>query len=231
MVKKAGTAAPIRRRPTPKTNGRSRVGEHSTGGPAGAQHNHRSDAVDARATRDRELVDRAVALAKRGDHEGIRFIYSTYSGDVFRFVRSIVGDEHEAEDVTQTVFLKLMRVISKYERGTVPFTAWLMRVARNAAIDHLRERRPVPVEEIRGQSTPDAIDDNLERLMELRDAMAGLQDEQREVVLLRHVQGLAPGEIASRLGKSEGAVHGLHHRGRRAVQARLRERGMAPVTR
>jgi RNA polymerase sigma-70 factor (ECF subfamily) len=155
------------------------VGEHPTGGPAGAQHKHRSDAVDARATRDRELVDGAVALAKRGDHEGIRFIYSTYSGDVFRFVRSIVGDEHEAEDVTQTVFLKLMRVISKYERGTVPFTAWLMRVARNAAIDHLRERRPVPVEEIRGQSTPDAIDDNLERLMELRDAMAGLQDEQR----------------------------------------------------
>ena len=189
------------------------MGEHPTGGPAGAQHNHRSDAVGARSTRDRDLVDRAVALAKRGDHEGIRFIYSTYSGDVFRFVRSIVGDEHDAEDVTQTVFLKLMRV------------------ARNAAIDHLRERRPVPVEEIRGQSTPDAIDDNLDRLMELRDAVAGLQDEQREVVLLRHVQGLAPGEIASRLGKSEGAVHGLHHRGRRAVQARLRERGMAPVTR
>jgi RNA polymerase sigma-70 factor (ECF subfamily) len=176
-------------------------------------------------------VDRAVAQAKRGDHEGIRFIYSTYSNDVFRFVRSIIGDEHEAEDVTQTVFLKLMRVIAKYQRGTVPFTAWLMRVARNAAIDHLRERRPVPCEEIRGQSTHDDIDVNLERLIELRAAMAGLQDEQREVVLLRHVHGLAPGEIAERLGKSEGAVHGLHHRGRRAVQARLRERGLAPVTR
>jgi RNA polymerase sigma-70 factor (ECF subfamily) len=89
----------------------------------------------------------------------------------------------------------------------------------------------VPCEEIHGRSTADAIDDNLQRLTEFREAVAGLQGEQREVVLLRHVHGLAPGEIATRLGKSEGAVHGLHHRGRRAVQARLRERGMAPVTR
>jgi RNA polymerase sigma-70 factor, ECF subfamily len=207
------------------------VGEHRTRAQAGSKNHRRFDPAATRPDRDPELIDRAVAQAKRGDHEGIRFIYVTYSGDVFRFVRSIVGDEHEAEDVSQTVFLKLMRVISKYERGTVPFTAWLMRVARNAAIDHLRERRPVPCEEIHGQTTSDEIDDNLQRLTEFREAVAGLQDEQREVVLLRHVHGLAPGEIAHRLGKSEGAVHGLHHRGRRAVQARLRERGMAPVTR
>ncbi len=207
------------------------MGEHRTGAPAGDRRNGHGGARNPRSERDRDLVDRAVAQAKRGDHEGIRFIYSTYSNDVYRFVRSIIGDEHEAEDVTQTVFLKLMRVIAKYQRGTVPFTAWLMRVARNAAIDHLREKRPVPCEEIRGQSTQEDIDVNLDRLMEIRAAVAGLQDEQREVVLLRHVHGLAPGEIATRLGKSEGAVHGLHHRGRRAVQARLRERGLAPVTR
>jgi len=200
-------------------------------------HKRRSDAVGAAPPRarapdrDQALVDRAVARAKHGDREGIRFIYVTYSGDVFRFVRSIIGDEHEAQDVTQTVFLKLIKVISKYQRGTVPFTAWLMRVARNAAIDHLREKRPIPCEEIHGRGTAEAIDENLQRLIEFREAVAGLQDEQREVVLLRHVHGLAPGEIASRLGKSLGAVHGLHHRGRRAVQARLRERGMAPVTR
>lgn len=207
------------------------MGKHGTQARAGLKQSDSSEATRSRADRDQTLVDRAVAQAKQGDREGIRFIYATYSGDVFRFVRSIVGDEHEAEDVTQTVFLKLMRVIRKYERGAVPFTAWLMRVARNAAIDHLRERRPVPREEIHGRSTIDAIDDNMQRLIEFREAVASLQDEQRQVVLLRHVHGLAPGEIASRLGKSEGAIHGLHHRGRRAVQARLRERGMTPVTR
>ncbi len=205
------------------------MAEHGNRTPAG--ETDQLTRAGGRSERDRDLIDRAVAQAKRGDQEGIRFIYSTHSGDVFRFVRSIIGDEHEAEDVTQAVFLKLMRVITKYERGAVPFNAWLMRVARNAAIDHLRERRPVPCEEIRGRSTPEAIDDNLQRLIEFREAVAALQDEQREVVLLRHVHGLTPGEIATRLGKSEGAVHGLHHRGRRAVQLRLRERGMAPVTR
>lgn len=207
------------------------MGEHRTEAPAGPEHESHSTNGVPRSDPDRALVDRAVAQAKRGDREGIRFIYVSYCDDVFRFVRSIVGDQHEAEDITQTVFLKLMRVIGKYERGTVPFTAWLMRVARNAAIDHLRERRPVPCEEIHGRSTLEGIDENLQRRNELTEAVASLQHEQREVVVLRHVHGLAPAEIASRLGKSEGAVHGLHHRGRRAVQARLRERGMIPVTR
>jgi RNA polymerase sigma-70 factor (ECF subfamily) len=186
--------------------------------------------ADSDAERDRRLIDRAVEQAKAGDSEGIRFLYVRYSRDVYRFVRSIVGDEHDAEDVTQTVFLKLIGVIHRYRREAVPFAAWLIRVARNAAIDHLRERRPVPCEEIR-TSASDPSDGNGERLTDLKEAMAGIEKAQREVVVLRQVCGLAPGEIAIRLGKSEGAIHGLHHRGRRAVQARLSERGAVPVTR
>jgi RNA polymerase sigma-70 factor (ECF subfamily) len=157
-------------------------------------------------------------------------LYVRYSGDVYRYVRSIVVDEHDAEDVTQTVFVKLIRVIRNYRRDSVPFAAWLIRVARNAAIDHLRERRPIPCEEIRA-STPDPHEGNWERLSDIRESIRGIQLEQRQVVLLRQICGLAPGEIAARMGKSEGAIHGLHHRGRRAAQARLRERGAVPVTR
>ena len=184
-----------------------------------------------RSERDRDLIDRAVAQAKRGDQEGIRFIYSTYSEDVFRFVRSIIGDEHEAEDVTQAVFLKLMRVITKYERGSGPVQR-LVDAGRAQCGDRSSARASPG--SVRGNPRPvthEDIDVNLQRLMEFRGAVAALQDEQREVVLIRHVHGLTPGEIATRLGKSEGAVHGLHHRGRRAVQSRLRERGLAPVTR
>jgi RNA polymerase sigma-70 factor (ECF subfamily) len=187
-------------------------------------------AADSDPDRDRRQIDRAVEQAKAGDSEGVRFLYARFSSDVYRFVRSIVGDEHDAEDVTQTVFLKLISVIHKYRREAVPFAAWLIRVARNAAIDHLRERRPVPCAEIR-TSASDPFDGNGERLSDLKEAMAGVQRTQREVVVLRQVCGLAPGEIAVRLGKSEGAIHGLHHRGRRAVQARLTERGAVPVTR
>jgi RNA polymerase sigma-70 factor (ECF subfamily) len=55
--------------------------------------------------------------------------------------------------------------------------------------------------------------------------------EQREVLVLRHLVGLSPGEIAKRLGKTEGSIHGLHHRGRAALQGLLREMNSAPVVR
>ena len=65
-------------------------------------------------------------------------------------------DEHEAEDVTQHIFAKLLTALARYEPRVVPFSAWILRVAHNAAIDHVRARRPVPIEEVR---SPDAADD------------------------------------------------------------------------
>ena len=121
---------------------------------------------------ERLRVDRAVDRAREGDREGIRVLYGRYSADVYRFVRSIVGNDHDAEDVTQTVFMKLILVIHRYRREAVPFDAWLIRVARNAAIDHLRERRPIPCEEIR-TSAPDPFDGNGERLSDLKEAIGG----------------------------------------------------------
>jgi len=68
-----------------------------------------------------------------------------------------------------------------------------------------------------------------ERSSCLRDALWRLPEEQREVLVLRHLAGLSPSEIASRLGKTEGSIHGLHHRGRAALQHLLREMDAAPV--
>ena len=76
------------------------------------------------------------------------YLYSRYADDVRRFVQSIVRDHHEAEDITHDVFAKLIRAIQKYEEREVPFAAWIMRVARNAALDHVRSRRQIPVEEV-----------------------------------------------------------------------------------
>lgn len=175
------------------------------------------------------LVERAVARAKEGDREAIRFLYVSFARDVQRYVRSIVRDEHEAEDVTQQVFAKLMTAIGRYEPRGIPFSAWIMRVARNLALDGMRRARAIPCEEVRGAD--EACDDAVrERARSLSDALDTLPDEQRSVILLRHVVGLSPGEIAERLGKSEGSVHGLHHRGRRALQDELRRLDAAPAT-
>jgi RNA polymerase sigma-70 factor (ECF subfamily) len=177
---------------------------------------------------DREgLVAQAVARAKEGDRDALRYLYIEYRSSIQGYVRSIVRDDHEAEDITQHVFAKLMTAIGRYEQRSVPFSAWILRVARNVALDHLRERRPIPCEEVRGAS---ARSDEAahERTRTLKEALASLPEEQREVLVLRHVVGLSPGEIAERLGKSEGSIHGLHHRGRRAIRAELTSLGSAP---
>jgi RNA polymerase sigma-70 factor, ECF subfamily len=170
----------------------------------------------------------AVARAKEGDREAVRFLYVTYSHNVYGFVRSIVRDDHEAEDVTQHVFAKLMTAIGKYDEQGVPFVAWLLRLARNLAIDHLRANRLTPVEQVLDPDASSSLD--IEHREVVRKALAALPQDQREVVVLRHVMGYNPREIARRTGRTESSVHGLHHRGRRTLQRELRKLDAAPVT-
>ncbi len=176
------------------------------------------------------LVSQAVKRAQSGDREALGFLYTRYSESIYGYVRSIVHDHHEAEDVTQHVFAKLVHVIGSYQERNVPFFAWILRIARNAAVDHLRQRRPVPVEEVRGADQHGADPQGAERANDLRDALATLPPAQREVVILRHLAGLTPIEIAARTGKTAGSIHGLHHRGRRALSAELTMREAGPAT-
>jgi RNA polymerase sigma-70 factor (ECF subfamily) len=175
------------------------------------------------------VVARAVARAKEGDEEAVRFLYLRYVDNVYGYVRSIVRDEHEAEDITQHVFAKLMTVIVKYNQRGVPFFAWLLRLAHNAAIDHLRSRRATPSDEIFGVDAR-ADDASIDRAHCVHEALAALPEEQRAVVVLRHVVGLSPREIATRMGRTESSVHGLHHRGRRTLRLELASRDSAPST-
>lgn len=176
-------------------------------------------------------VSQAIRYAQAGDREALGFLYVRYADNVYGYVRSIVHDTHEAEDVTQQVFAKLIHVIGKYEERDVPFLAWILRVARNLAVDHLRRQRTIPVEEVRAASEPSSDPAGGQRMTDLREALSELPRDQCEVLVLRHFAGLSPIEIAKLTGRSEGSVHGLHHRGRRALKADLTGRGAAPTTR
>lgn len=192
------------------------------GGPVGPAGDGRPDAVDSR------LVQAAVRHAKEGDREALHFLYVRYAADLLRYVNSIVQDPHESEDIVQNVFAKLITAIRKYEQKDVPFTAWIVRVARNAALDHVRARRAIPTEEVRVTDIGRA-EISLERGRDLRRALDQLPEDQREVLVLRHVVGLSPREIADALGKTESSVHGLHHRGRRRLQSNLINLGAGPI--
>jgi RNA polymerase sigma-70 factor (ECF subfamily) len=202
----------------------SAVGEQMSASPG-----FYASASVARNDRDPAILG-AVARAQSGDMEAVRFLYLRYKNNVYGYVLSILRDAHEAEDATQHVFMKLISVIHKYEPRQVPFTSWILRVAHNVAIDSLRQRRPVPCEEVIESWRP-ADDSGPERRWGLEQALETLPEDQRGVVMLRHLVGLSPGEIADRMGRTESAINGLHHRARRALRRELIGVDCAPATR
>jgi RNA polymerase sigma-70 factor, ECF subfamily len=175
-------------------------------------------------------VARAVARAKQGDRAAMRFLYLRYADNVYGYARSIVHHDHDAEDVVQQVFTRVLTAIKTYEQRSVPFSAWLLRITHNMAIDHVRRRKPT-VDETQvelAEQRPHQENSHLRHA--LCEALAELPDVQREIVVMRHLGGYSPGEIATHLGRSEDSVHGLHHRGRRALQSALVHAGAAPST-
>ena len=175
-------------------------------------------------------VSRAVARAKQGDDAALRFLYTRYSGNVYGYARSIVRNDHDAEDVVQQVFTRMMTAIQSYEQRSVPFSAWLLRITHNMAIDYVRRRTPIVDEPERpvAEDRPEFESHQLRGA--LQEALTELPDVQREILVLRHLGGYSPGEIAERLGRSENSVHGLHHRGRRTLQRALTQAGATPCT-
>lgn len=196
----------------------------------GSIEDRRRDGQSGRLPEDSsDLVRLAVRRAQAGDRSAFAFLYTRFSEDVCRYATSILRNPHEAEDVTQQVFTKLFTQIGKYEERDVPFLAWMLRVTRNVALDQVRRGRAIPVAEVR---LADDRASAFERAgtPDLMAALASLPLPQREVLVLRHLAGLSPGEIAVHMGRSEASIHGLHHRGRKALTAELSARGVVPVS-
>src|SRR5947209_19531444 len=91
-------------------------------------------------------VAQAVARAKQGDRAAIRFLYLRYADNIYGYARSIVRNDHDAEDIVQQVFTRMMTAIQSYEQRSVPFSAWLLRITHNMAIDHVRRRARISEE-------------------------------------------------------------------------------------
>jgi RNA polymerase sigma-70 factor (ECF subfamily) len=174
-------------------------------------------------------VRRLVQRAKASDHDAMRELYLRFAPHVHDYVGRIVVNPDDADDVTQQIFAKLLTELWRYEPGEAPFRAWILRVSHNAAIDHVRRTRAFPCEEVR-TIQEHADEPPLERRASLREALASLTTGQRDVLVLRHIVGLTPDEIATRLGRSVRSVHCLHQRGRAAACMALGALGSAPAT-
>lgn len=177
---------------------------------------------------DSALVRLAVRRAQAGERSAFAFLYTRFSEEVCRYATSILRNRADGEDASQQVFAKLLTQLDKYEERDVPFLAWLLRVTRNVALSQARGARAIPVAEVR--LADQRFVDERAGTTDLIAALATLPHAQREVLMLRHLAGLSPGEIALKTGRSEASIHGLHHRGRKALTLELSARGIAPLS-
>ena len=171
----------------------------------------------------------AIGRARQGDPDALSHLYRQYAPGVFAYVRRMLRNDYDAQDVTQQVFVKLATSLDKYDSRRADFSAWVLRMAHNAAVDHLRKQRltlltdPVEVPPEVDESDPDDG-------RSLREAFKALSRSQRDVLLLREVVGLTPREVAARLGKTQAAVNTCHHRARLAAARSLVSLGSTPAT-
>jgi RNA polymerase sigma-70 factor, ECF subfamily len=172
---------------------------------------------------DSELVERAVS----GDQAAFSDLYTRWASDVRRYVGSIVSNRWDAEDVTQDVFVKMLCGLDHYTPAAGGFSAWTMRVARNAAFDHLRRRRPWRALESVDLQPDDRA--RVDRGDSLRVALDAVTEAQREVLLLR-LAGFTPRELSRGGHRTRGSVNVLYHRARRSACQELAAMGVTPST-
>ncbi|HZU14891.1 MAG TPA: sigma-70 family RNA polymerase sigma factor [Chloroflexota bacterium] len=137
-------------------------------------------------------------------------LYERHADRVYAYLRSRTARDEDAADLTQQVFLQAMDALPRYKPRGTPFIAWLLRIARNAAINfHRRQRHAMAWDLVPPALQPSGGEDHMVRLEQrevLERLFRDLDDMSREILILRFGAGLSTAEIASVLGKSEAAT-------------------------
>jgi len=170
---------------------------------------------------DSELVVRA----KAGDETAFTQIYERYAPAIYRYIYFRLGEQELAEDLQAEVFLRMLEGIHRYEDRGWPISAWLYRIARDRTIDTMRRRRcrqHIPLEAWGGSC--EGPEYSVGAQLEYEEIYRSLQDlthDQRVVIQLRFIANMSIQEVAEKLGRSEGSVKALQHRGLQSLAKRL----------
>jgi len=173
---------------------------------------------------------RLVVAARSGDARALRSVYEGYRDRVWNLVAYSVPDHHQAQDVLQTVFLKVFRGLKEF-RMKSSLATWIYRIAYNECQEyHRRHRTPhVPLEAILGtenekDARPHAEDQRRRQEQQLivQRALMQLSLKLRVVIVLKYVEGLSYQEISRVLGCAPGTVASRLNRGLAELEERLR---------
>lgn len=175
--------------------------------------------------------DRAlIAAAARGDRQAFDTLVRLNTPRMYRVALRIVGDPGDAEDVVQDAWISAWRALHAY-RGDAAAATWLYRVVSNAALAHLRRRRPtVPIDDGAEERLSDVDDPHgperatlrAEEAAAVHRAVASLEPSQRVPLVLREFEGLSYEEVAAVLEVSVPAVRSRLHRARQVLLTTLK---------
>ena len=174
----------------------------------------------------RALVERA----KRGDREAFEELYLLHFDRIYSYLQLSVGNKHDAEDLTNQTFVKMIESIDRFEWRN-PISAWLFRIAHNLAMDHFRSRRRWQSEEEPpeppGSEERSAEDEAFRAIgqQSMFELIENLSEDQQQVLTLKFAFDFSNAEVGTILGKSEGAVKSLQHRALGSLQRQLAEAG------
>lgn len=168
------------------------------------------------AVHEHKLIERA----KNGDADAFGELYVCHMDAIYRYIYFRVPSSHDAEDLTEQVFLKAWESLPRYEHRGYPFTSWLYRIAHNIIIDHHRRHKNITDTPIQEQQINRNIEQpsSLEKIIHaeeaetLAKAVSQLPEAQQEVIVLRFIEGLDHTEISHILNKSNGACRTIQYR-------------------
>ncbi|HEX2140859.1 MAG TPA: RNA polymerase sigma factor [Candidatus Limnocylindria bacterium] len=175
--------------------------------------------------------DRPLVEAAQADRAAFGALYRRYLDRVYAYAFYQLRDHHDAEDVTERVFLAALKALPGYRQQGSTFRAWLFTIAHHTLANAHRSRsrgrtEPLPAtfERPAPDDDPAAVVARAEELRRVLTAIDRLPDDRRQVVLLRFVDGLSAREIGQVLDRSPGAVRVLLHRALRELGEQLSPR-------
>ncbi len=168
-----------------------------------------------------QAADLIALLARVAEHDRIAFsaLYAATSAKLYGVVWRILPSKDRAEDVLQDVYVKIWNRAASFDPAKASPITWMATIARNRAIDEVRRRTPLSIEDApQALEVPAEGPDPLEaaqqstELQRLQDCLQGLEAERREIVLLAYYTGLSRDEIAQRFGHPVGTIKVWLHR-------------------
>lgn len=188
---------------------------------------------DTNLKKNREEIEKLVEQVQKGDHDAFAKLYDIFIDPVYRYVYYRVKD-HDAEDIVETVFLRIWENIRSYEsKKNTNFSSWVFRIAHNLVIDYYRSSKDRNFHELDERQPDLTREHNPIRKAEdyfdqknLKMALSKIRKKYQDIVVYKFVNGFSNKEIADIMKKSEGSIRILQFRALKALKDELDKLGV-----